>query len=364
MPFFRPSLVDIRKRRISDFEYELGSQSARIPGTVEHALATSGAGTSHGLHGRLDVVSKNAFPHLADDESLIRWAQFYGVERLEAEAAEGLLLVSPVNPINTSLPIGTIWVGPTGLEYETTATVLIDGGNPATSVPIRARAGGAAGGLDAFSELSIQAPVANIAPTAVVGADGLTGGTDAETTAALRTRLLARIRTPPKGGGPGDYVAWAKTVPGVTRAWEFKWAPKVGYVTVLFMRDLDADPFPDVQEVADVQAALDLYAPICAPAPIAAAPVSYTLVLGVDLTLEAGADGPTVEAAIVANIQAMLQERWVPSPNDQTLYLSWISEAISSTPGELDHKILVPIADLTIPALQIPTLDPLNATFI
>lgn len=365
MPFFRPSLKDIRKRRISDFEFELGSQSARVPGTVEHALAVSGSGTSHGLHGRLDVVSRNAFPHLAEDEALIRWAQFYGISRLEAEPAEGILLVAPSLGVDVLCPIGTIWVGPTGVEHEVTESTTILAVNLVTEVPIRARESGVAGNIASGTELSIQSPITGISPTAAVGADGLTGGTDAETTTSLRSRLLQRIRQPPKGGGPGDYVRWAKQVPGVTRAWEFGGAPKIGYVTVCFVRDLDVPSiFPNSAERAKVRGELKKYAPICAPEPIVWTPDQTNLVLEIELTIEPGADLATVRAAIIRNIQDMLLERAAPQAALWHLPKSWISEAISQTPGEYDHKLTLPVGDIPVAELALPTLSPLDVTWV
>lgn len=356
MPFFRPSVAQIRKRRIADFEYELGSQSARLTGTPEHALATSGSGAAHGLHGHLDDVSKNAFPHLADDERLRQWASFYGVYQLEAVRSSGGGLFSTSGPLDTLLPEGAIVTRADGAGYEVTASTQIIAANLVTEAPIRARIAGAAGDLDAGSALTIQTPIAGLSSTASVGTD-ITGGLDEESSASLRTRLLARLSQPPKGGGPGDYVSWAKLVPGVTRAWEYKWAPKVGYVTVLFMRDLDTNPFPDAAAVAQVQQKLEEFAPIVAPPPIAKAPIKLPIFLEIDLAIEPNYDLSTVRANIYQAIRDMLAVRFIPLAADGVLYKSWISEAISGTPGELDHKLTNPPADNPVGAWQLPVLE-------
>lgn len=357
MPFFRPSVSQIRKRRISDFEYELGSQSARLEGTVEHALATSGSGAAHGLHGHLDDASKNAFPHLADDERLRQWANFFGVFQLEATRATGTGLFSTSGPIDTLLPEGTIVVRDDGREYEVTEGTTILAADLVTAAPLRARVAGAGGNLAAGSTLSLQAPIAGLQTAAVVGEE-IANGLNEESSAALRTRLLARISTPPKGGGPGDYASWAKLVPGVTRAWEFKWSPKVGFVTVLFMRDLDdGDPFPDLGEVAEVAAKLAEFAPIVAPPPIVQAPIKKPILLDIQLAIEAGFDLATVRAAIYASIRDMLAVRFSPLAIDGVLYRSWITEAISSTPGELDHKLTNPLSDISVAAFELPVLE-------
>lgn len=356
MPFYRPSVSQIRTRRIADYEYELGSESARLEGTVEHALATSGSGAAHGLHGHLDDVSKNAFPHLADDERLRQWASFFGVYQLEAVRAYGTGLFSPSAAIDTLLPIGTTVVRDDGREYEVTASTVILGANLVTPAPLRARLAGAAGNLAAGSSLALQAPLVGILTDAIVG-DEISNGLDEESSTALRTRLLARMDSPPKGGGPGDYVSWAKLVPGVTRAWEYKWAPKVGFVTVLFMRDLDSgSPFPDAGEIAEVEAELALHAPIVAPLPIVKAPGEHPLSLNIALTLESGYDLPTVRTAIYQSIRDMLATRFEPLNVDGVLHRSWITEAISATPGEYNSTLITPAVDIPILAFELPTL--------
>lgn len=357
MPFYRPPVSLIRKRRIADYEYELGSQSARLQGTPEHALATSGSGAAHGLHGHLDAVSKNAFPGTADDERLRQWAGFFGVYQLEAVRSRGTGLFSPSAAIDTLLPEGTLVTRADGREYEVLEDTNIIGANIVTEAPLRARLAGSGWNLASGSTLSLQAPIAGIQTAATVGA-AIENGLDEESSAALRIRVLDRLANPPKGGGPGDYESWAKLVPGVTRAWEFKWAPKVGFVTVLFMRDLDdGDPFPDAGEVAEVAAQLAEFAPIIGPPPIVQAPVKKPITLDIALTLEAGYDLTVVRAAIYQSIRDMLATRFEPLAVAGVLFRSWITEAISSTPGEYNSTLVTPIADIPVAAFELPVLE-------
>lgn len=354
MPFYRPNVAKIIERRIGDFEYELGSQSARIKGTVEHALAKSGSGAAHGQHGHLDDVSKNAFPHLADDERLRQWASFYGLFQQEAVRASGYVAFSLSGGVDTNMPAGTIAVRPDGSEYEVLEDTLIPIGG--AGVLFRARVAGAAGNMPGGTTLTLQSPIVGIQSEGTVIFDFF-DGLEPETSAALRTRLLERIQKPPKGGGPGDYIAWAKLIPGVTRAWEFPWTPKVGNVTVLFMRDLDVDPFPGFVAVNAMAAHLATFAPICAPAPIVQAPVKLPISLDISLTLAPGAVLLDVQAAIYKSIQDMLATKFEPSNIDSTLYLSWITEAISTTPGELDHTLVLPLVGIYVAPWEIPVLE-------
>jgi uncharacterized phage protein gp47/JayE len=360
MPFSRPTVAKIRERRISDFEYELGSQSARLQGTVEHALATSGSGAAHGLHGHLDDVSKNAFPHLADDERLRQWASFFGVYQIEAQRSEGLAVFNATG-VDTLMPAGTVWTRADGTEYLVVEdTVIVALG---TATLIRAKVAGAAGDMPGGTELTIQTPLPGIQSTGTQFFDAI-GGLDEETSSALRTRLLARLASPPKSGGPGDYISWAKLVPGVTRVWEYPHAPKVGYVTLLFMRDLDVDPFPGPASIAEVEAIMAQYAPVVAPPPYVQAPVKEPITLTIELTIEANAVLSEVRAAIYQSIRDMLLTRFEPLTTADVLYRSWITEAISTTPGEYNHVLAFPVGDYPIGAWTLPVLEDLAITWI
>lgn len=360
MPFFRPTVAKIRERRISDFEYELGSQAARLTGTVEHALATSGSGAAHGLHGHLDDVSKNAFPHLADDERLRQWANFFGVYQIEAQRSEGIAVFFATG-VDTLMPAGTVWLRADGTEYTVVEdTVVVALG---TAALIRAVVSGASGDCPGGTELTNQTPIAGIQSTGTVFTD-LIGGLDEETSSALRTRLLARLASPPKSGGPGDYVSWAKLVPGVTRVWEYPQAPKVGYVTILFVRDLDPDPFPGPASIAEVEAVMAQFAPVVAPPPIVQAPTKEPIVLTIELTIEANAVLSEVKEAIHTSIRNMLLTRFQPLTTAGVLYRSWITEAISTTPGEYNHVLAFPVGDYPIGAWTLPVLEDLAITWI
>ncbi|MXC98354.1 baseplate J/gp47 family protein, partial [Escherichia coli] len=52
--------------------------------------------------------------------------------------------------------------------------------------------------------------------------DTLTGGFDTEDLETWRARVIERYYWTPQGGADGDYVVWAKEVPGITRAWTYR----------------------------------------------------------------------------------------------------------------------------------------------
>lgn len=365
MPFYRPTRDEIRRRIQSDFRFAFGNDAVLYVGTMEYAFCEAMVGLSHAKHGRLDQIYRDAFPHLASEPALVKWAAFYNVFRNKALYATGNVTLYGVD--GSPVPKGTILVRSDGFEYRVLDDHLI--GELAVGevlLAVQAKIPGALGNstLPGDTQLRVQSSLDGV-DSYCESASGLSGGADAEEVTALRARLLAILAEPAGGGKVGDYVRWAKMVTGVTRAWEYGRVPKLGHVTTLFMRDLDVNPFPDGTAVAAVQAMQELFAPIALPAPHVQAPINHPLTLEIELTVEPDAVVLDVRAAIVKSIQDMLALRASP-PADVgggVLYRSWITEAISTTTGELDHKLTVPAADVALAQWEIPTLDALDVTW-
>jgi len=360
MPWYRPTVQEIARRRISDFEYEVGP-NARVPGTVEHALAVSGSGTAHGLHGRQAQIARNAFAHTAEDEAMVQIAAYHGVFQYPATKSSTDVIFSGVP--GTVIPLGTIVTRSDGFEYETTSGGVMVGNS--VQLPVLARVSGAAGnGSFGFGGMQLQTPIPGALST-VDAPNTIRDGRDAEDFVSLRSRLLERLSYPLLGGGPRDYVRWAKQVPGVTRAWEYGLVPKVGNVTVLFMRDEDVGtPFPGDLSRANVLAELKKYAPAALPEPIVQTPVNHSLSLSIQLTVESGAVVDDVRAAIIESLQQMIITRAEPPAiAGSVFYRSWITEAISTTVGEKDHKLLVPAGDVVLAQWELVTLEAADITW-
>ncbi len=364
MPFYRPTREEIRRRVQSDFRAAFKNDAVLIQGTIEHAFCEAIVGVSHAAHGRLDQVYRDAFPHLASEPAIIKWAAFYGMFRNRASYATGIMGFNGEG--GAEIPTGTIVARTDGAEFRVTEGGTIDEGT--IELPVKARVPGAGGNTVAGVEMALQSTLDGVFPAVLVLAPGLSGGADAETAAALRTRLLELLAEPESGGGPGDYIRWAKLVTGVTRVWEYGKVPSIGHVTVLFMRDLDTvgddpDPFPDDLELATVKAKIREFCPIHLSDETlhVLKPIDLPIELEIELTVEDGQVLEDVKAAIIKSIQDMLATRIHLAAVDggQTLYRSWISEAISTAPGEKDHKLIVPADDIVLDQWQLPTLlDP------
>lgn len=371
MPFKRPTLTDIINRDTSDFEFELGSKNARLPATPEHAFVRAHAGVVHGLYGRLDNVALNAFVDTCEDERLIKMAAFFGVFQIPAKRATGEIYFW--GNAGVVIPKGTLVVRSDGVRYETTVEDTITEPPGFVAIPARAVVAGAAGNDPGPNSYTLVNPIGGAASYAEPKTPFITGGWDAETTLSLRMRLKYRLANPPNAGGPGSYIAWAKEVGGVTRVWEFgkiddQGNPKLGWVTVLFMRDDDTtgdpptpDPFPGVPEVAEVKAKILEYAPLHLAGLHVQAPIDKP----VSLTIEITPDTAAIRAAVVEAIQDMLAERANPPKADgATFYKSNFYDALADVDGLDDYKITVPAGDLTVDQFELLTIDAALITWV
>jgi uncharacterized phage protein gp47/JayE len=201
--------------------------------------------------------------------------------------------------------------------------------------------------------LSLVSPVSGVQAQASA-ALGLAGGTDTETDASLRQRLLLRIRKPPKGGAADDYEGWALDYcPGVTRAWTSPKELGTGTVTLRFVMDATyADGIPQAEDVAMVQAVLETLRPVTAELYVVA-PVPQALGLSIRLT----PDLASVRAAVEAELLDMLRSEAVPGG---TILISHVREAISIALGETDHVLLAPTEDVVCAAGEIAVVGDID----
>lgn len=344
MPFSRPTLQTLIDRAVADIETRLPGTDARLRRSNLNVLARVHAGATHGLYGHLDFLSRMFFPDTAEVEFLERWASVWGLARKAAEPASGEVTFTGID--GAVIAAGTALQRSDGSEYATDEEAVVAAGVAAVSVT--ASEPGSNGNADAGAALTLVTPISGVNSVATIAAGGFSLGTDEESDEDLRARLLERMKQPPHGGAEFDYVAWAKEVPGVTRAWCYPMELGIGTVTVRFMRDDDASAIPDSAEVAAVQSYIDARRPVTAAVTVVA-PVAAPL----DFTIELTPDTPEVRAAVTAELADLLSREAEP---EGTVLLSHIREAISTAAGEQNYVMTVPNADVAHATGQIATL--------
>jgi uncharacterized phage protein gp47/JayE len=304
------------------------SGAVLIANSVARVMSDAMAGLAHLVLRYIDWLSLQLLPDTAESEWLDRHGNIWLVNadgttgRKVATYAQGEVVATGIEgfviPAGTQLSI-------LGVIYETTADITM--GSAPTNVAARALTAGSIGNADSGTSVDFISPISGIDAQATVVE--MTGGADTETDDQLRARVLFRIRNPPMGGSAADYIEWALSVPGVTRAWA---APEMGpgTMTVRFMMDdLRSDnrglPMPD--DCVMVHDYIDTVRPVTVKDFFVEAPVPFYYSITISNLDQDTAD---VQARIEQSIKAMEYQKSKPG---QTMYRTWVEEAIGGTVG-------------------------------
>jgi uncharacterized phage protein gp47/JayE len=353
MPYARPTLPTLIDRAAADIESRLPGADARLRRSNLNVLARVHAGATHGLYGYIDWLARQIIIDSAEADILERHASVWGVTRRPAAAASGVAQATGTD--GTWIPAGTALSRRDGVQYVTVGDVMILSGTAQLSVV--AVDPGQADNASPETVLNLASPLEGVRSSVAVSAEGLTGGADAESDESLRARLLARIRMPPMGGAAHDYVAWALEVPGVTRAWCYPGEMGDGTVTVRFVRDDDAYPIPDPDEVVAVQTYIDVRRPVTAHLYVVA-PIPAPI----DFEISVSPDTPSIRTAVEAELRDLLTREAVPEggAGEGRIRVSHLREAISLAAGEYDHVLHSPASDVVLTLGQMATFGSIS----
>jgi uncharacterized phage protein gp47/JayE len=330
-----PTLRDTRRLTRDYVLSQLGAK-AMIPNSVLRIMSDAMAGLAHLTLLYLDWVAKQLMPDTAERE----WLDRHGViwlsnadgskGRKAATYAQGTVQFEGIAGVIVG--VGTTLSGGNGLTYQTVTEGQIGSGGFGTAEAVALTAG-TVGNLPDGDVVAVSPPIPGITTATLLGDMG--GGVDQETDDQLRERILLRIQNPPMGGAQNDYVLWAMQVPGVTRAWAAS-EQGPGTITTRFLMD---DLYPDnhgLPTEADIEAVaihIDKMRPVTVKDCYVVAPILFFYDITItDLTV----DDPSVRARIEESIKDMEFKRSKPG---QTMYRSWVDEAISQAVGEETHEL-------------------------
>lgn len=348
MPFVQPTRAQILADIKADMRLELGVDPLRR--SVEYALARALTSQSKGQYGFLHWVFRQCFADSADSDIFWRWARIFGIDQKASTPWQGLVRFTGVD--GTDIPALTQVVRSDGQTYETDALATVGedvSGYVDVACSAVADSYGSTGNNDNGQPLSLT--LLDVDSECTVQSTTHTGS-DLEDAEDGLVRLLERLRTPPSGGGPGDYVRWALEVDGVTRAWEFPLLYGPNTVGVAFVRDDDgvgAAIIPDLAERAAVLAHLQDTAPITVDVRVIEL---AALTVNIQIS-ELDPDTVAVQDAIEISLTDFFTREAEPGV---TLALSRISAAISGADGEADHVLDVPATAPMATTAQMPVL--------
>ncbi|HAW5846443.1 TPA: DUF2313 domain-containing protein [Escherichia coli] len=169
------------------------------------------AAALHTVYGYIDYLAMNMLPDLCDESWLARHAAMKRCPRKGATAASGYMRWEGVSD-GLKVTAGSVIQRDDLVQYTATADATSSGG--VLRVPIACSSAGAVGNADDGTALILVTPVNGLPSSGV--ADTLTGGFDTEDLETWRARVIERYYWTPQGGADGDYVVWAKEVPGIT----------------------------------------------------------------------------------------------------------------------------------------------------
>jgi uncharacterized phage protein gp47/JayE len=279
-------------------------------------------------------------PTTAEGEYLDRWANAVGLSRLTASVSAGSVIFTGSNEI--AIPSGTQLQDSTGqIILATTQIGTIVNGT--ATVPVVSITAGSITNLATGAPVTLLTAIAGVLAVATVATPGMTGGTDAETDAALQVRLVYRLSNPPQGGALADFVDWAKLTPGVTRVWVYPDQTGPGTVSITFTMDARIDPIPLSADVATVQSVINANAPVIGQYTVfACTPLTQSVTIS-NLAAAPGFTLASAQAAITSAIAA-LNYQTVPGG---TFYIEQVQAAIANAPGVATFDLTAPTADIT-----------------
>ena len=149
---------------------------------------------------------KSAFAETASGDYLTLIAADHGVERKEATAAVGNVLVKGTGTI----PVGTLFQTEAGVTFTTTTTTTTAVKNEAT-IPVKCTEAGTVGNVAANTITVIPMSIPGI--TSVNNPEAMADGFDAESDEDLYDRFHFYVTQPATSGNVNDYIEWASSIP-------------------------------------------------------------------------------------------------------------------------------------------------------
>lgn len=345
MPWATPTLSECRGLVRDNIRAHLPGADAMVPNSVLRVLSDNQGALCHLVLQYIDWLALQLLPDTAEVEWLDRHADIWlvnadgSVGRKMATLTTGHATVVGLG--GTTIPMYTqMEYAGTLMSYETTEEVILAADDVPIPVSIRALDPGSLGNLETGVGLSILDPIEGLSTTAVV--IELENGTDTETDDDLRIRVLERIRQPPMGGALHDYIAWAKAVPGVTRAWSAV-EMGIGTITIRFMMDYlraDNQGFPISEDIDTVTRYIDEVRPVTVKDRWVLSPIRQRIDVHIaNLT----PDNDAVRAGIEESLEKMLRERASPGQN---IFAAWKYYAIMTVPTVEAFDLLNPVDDV------------------
>lgn len=352
MKFKIPTLDEVSERIRKGFNSEIEGADAHIWPNNLYVVAKVVATAIYELFLRLQWIGEQAFVLTASSSYLDRHGSEYGMARLPATYATGVIRITgAVAGLNFNA--GDIFTRSDGTQYEVLESIQIP---TIGDVDISVRAVEFGTGSNTIAGASFNSVDTIIPAEAVVQSDvnGITGGTEIESDENYRRRLLQRKRFTPHLGAPSDFKRWGFEVSGVSRVFVQRATPAPGQVTVLFMMD---EVYPNaLPQSGDIERLRDHL--------LVQGPASADIIVDVPTLRPINITATNIQPlnqsvinAINAEIAEVFKQR---SQLGQNFSKSWIAQAISNATNEESHLLVAPATNVNIADGELPVIGVVN----
>jgi uncharacterized phage protein gp47/JayE len=355
MPWVSPTLKELNAAAAGDLSARLLNGAELKPNSVLSVLAAVRAGGEYNIYGFMTWAFAQIFVGTAEAEYLDRWAEVWAVVRKPPASARGLARVTGAP--DTGIPAGVQAKSQDGVFYVLDSAILLlqESGVASVDCYVTALDGGLKGNLAAGQKLVLTSPLAGVNSELTVVGEGLVGGTDLESDASFRSRLLKTIQEPPHGGNRTDYENWALEVPGVEKALCVPSYVGLGTVGVIIWGGPEA---PVLSEEV-VRRCYDHLLELC---PVTASKGLYVFtpdVMTVDFEIQLIPDTEDTRETVKNQLLDLFEREGRPG---LTIPLSHFQEAISLAAGEFDHVLEAPVSAVVPGYQQLPVLGEITWT--
>ncbi|AOX16914.1 baseplate J/gp47 family protein [Kozakia baliensis] len=367
MPYQQPTLSDLFNQGLNDVvASNVTAGRSLLPRSILRVLTWMFANLVWGNYDYLSYCYRQAVPWTAEDEALDAWGAMRKVVRKDAETATLTLVSSGGSPL-IPLPAGTAINRADGLGYTVVSGVETDA-TGSVVCQVQCSDAGADGNCDPGTGFTLATAIAGInASFTSTGTVAL--GADQESDDELRTRIMEAYASRDGGGRAVDYVEWALSATGVTRAWCNPNGFGAGTVVVYPMLDdvraaengfpqgTDGSASDETRYPVAIGDQLFVADTVRPEQPVTAlvivcSPAAYPI----DVALSDLSTGVTAAAITAALADLFLRKG---TPLGMTLSPAAIEAAILST-GASTFTLKNPISPVVVPVGSLPTVGKLD----
>lgn len=366
MPLSIPTLSDLRTQARANFAARLPGADTMLRRAVVTVLADVCAYPLYAAYRALVWVSKQTFVDSAEAPYLDRRGAEFALAREQAVAS--VLTVNAVFTQAATIPAATLLQSSDLTQTYAVASAITATGAGTVAGSVTAQTAGSAANQSTGALLTLMTAIAGVQPTLQVTGTTTTG-TDLESDASLRARILARMQNPPQGGAGSDFWQWARNSGVPTRAWVYPENSGIGTCDITFVIDTRSNNIPLSGDIATVQAAINAAKPVIGSSTVFA-PTADALSITVH---GLNPNTSAMQAAIVAQLDALAASvppggatygdgvtealttgALFPLQTPGKLFLSQIEAAIEAAGGVISYDLTAPTADVAFAAGHIP----------